>query len=239
MCLCFNTPDANNQVISRTQENLTAHWGVSAIWFKSVGQGTCLKAAGPQLQTTIEYPHNRATHYLGTYKNPGMSMLLYSYFCNLNQTELSPFIHQLLEWSNPGRTLRYWTASYQVFYLPFLNHSKGVWALNFRWIYQPILDVSPFYPVMIIIPGALKRCFLSKWICLEDFCNWREMGKLDYFFFRVRILRQFTEDFARSINEPFEKCIPLPNKLFGHTLVRVLHSLLRLCWIVMYCIGVS
>lgn len=42
----------------------------------------------------------KATHHLGTYKNHGMSMLLYSYFCTLNQSELSPFIHQFLEWPN-------------------------------------------------------------------------------------------------------------------------------------------
>lgn len=32
----------------------------------------------------------KATHRLGTYKKPhGMSMLLYSYFCTLNQSVLS------------------------------------------------------------------------------------------------------------------------------------------------------
>lgn len=39
---------------------------------------------------------------MGTYKNHGMSMLLYSYFCTLNQSELSSFTQWSLEPANLG-----------------------------------------------------------------------------------------------------------------------------------------
>lgn len=37
---------------------------------------------------------------MGTYKNQRMSMLLYSYFCTLNQSELSSFTQRLFDWAN-------------------------------------------------------------------------------------------------------------------------------------------
>lgn len=57
-----------------------------------------------------------------------MSTLLYCYFCNLNQSEVSPFIHQLLRAVKSRLDFKILECiiSYQIFYLPFYIHMVGV-----------------------------------------------------------------------------------------------------------------